>query len=99
VHDVLTQMPATTIALVVTLVLVLMQEGVNGFHDTANAIAAAVYSNSIEARYAVMMAATLNFVGVMGSGCAVAVAMVYLLPVEMVPALARSRRSRSCWPW
>ena len=86
-HDLLAQVPATTVALVVALILVLMQEGVNGFHDTANAIAAAVYSNSIEARYAVIMAATLNFVGVMVSGCAVAFAMVYLLPVEMVAGI------------
>ena len=83
----LTQIPATQVALVVTLVLVLLQEAVNGFHDTANAIAAAVYSNSIEARWAVLMAATLNFLGVMSSGCAVAFAMVYLLPVEMVAGI------------
>jgi phosphate/sulfate permease len=85
--DLLTQIPASQVALVVALVLVLLQEGVNGFHDTANAIAAAVYSNSIEARWAVLMAATLNFVGVMVSGCAVAFAMVYLLPVEMVAGI------------
>jgi phosphate/sulfate permease len=81
------QIPATEIALVTTLVLVLIQEGVNGFHDTANAIAAAVYSNSIEARWAVVMAATFNFFGVMVSGCAVAFSMVYLLPVEMVAGI------------
>jgi len=87
VTDLLSQIPATTVALVVTLMLVLLQEAVNGFHDTANAIAAAVYSNAIEARYAVLMAATLNFIGVMVSGCAVAFAMVYLLPVEMVAGI------------
>jgi phosphate/sulfate permease len=86
-HELLTQIPATEVALVATLLLVLLQEAVNGFHDTANAIAAAVYSNAIEARYAVMMAAALNFVGVMVSGCAVAFAMVYLLPVEMVAGI------------
>jgi phosphate/sulfate permease len=86
-QETLTQIPATQVALVVALVLVLLQEAVNGFHDTANAIAAAVYSNSIEARWAVVMAATLNFVGVMSSGCAVAFAMVYLLPVEMVAGI------------
>ena len=72
----LTDLPASSIALVVALALVLLQEAVNGFHDTANAIAAAVYSNSIEARWAVVMAATLNFLGVMSSGCAVAFTMV-----------------------
>ena len=46
-QDLLTQIPATEVALLTALVLVLLQEGVNGFHDTANAIAAAVYSNSI----------------------------------------------------
>ena len=51
------EVAASSIALVVALVLVLLQEAVNGFHDTANAIAAAVYSNSIEARWAVVMAA------------------------------------------
>jgi phosphate/sulfate permease len=86
-NDLMTQIPASTVALVAALVLVLLQEAVNGFHDTANAIAAAVYSNSIKARYAVIMAASLNFVGVMSSGCAVAFAMVYLLPVEMVAGI------------
>jgi phosphate/sulfate permease len=86
-HELLTQFPASSAALVVAMLLVLLQEGVNGFHDTANAIATAVYSNSIEARWAVLMAATLNFVGVMVSGCAVAFAMVYLLPVEMVAGI------------
>jgi phosphate/sulfate permease len=86
-NDLLTQIPATEVALVTALVLVLLQEAVNGFHDTANAIAAAVYSNSIEARWAVLMAATLNFLGVVTSGCAVAFAMVYLLPVEMVAGI------------
>jgi hypothetical protein len=37
-HEPITQIPATEIALVTALVL--LQEGVNGFHDTANAIAA-----------------------------------------------------------
>jgi len=86
-HELLTQIPATEVALVTALVLVLLQEAVNGFHDTANAIAAAVYSNSIEARWAVLMAATLNFLGVVTSGCAVAFAMVYLLPVPMVAGI------------
>jgi phosphate/sulfate permease len=85
--DLLNAIPASAVALIVALVLVLIQEGVNGFHDTANAIAAAVYSNSIEARYAVVMAASFNFLGVMSSGCAVAFAMVYLLPVEMVAGI------------
>jgi len=86
-HAVLDQVPATQIALIAALFLVLIQEGVNGFHDTANAIAAAVYSGSIGAREAVTLAAVLNFLGVVTSGTAVAFALVYLLPVEMVAGI------------
>jgi len=51
--------------LVIIIVLALLFDFVNGFHDTANAIATSVMTNALRIPYAILMAATLNFVGAM----------------------------------
>jgi len=59
-------------------------EFVNGFHDTANAVATVIYTNSLKPNIAVMWSGFCNFLGVFLGGIAVAMGIVNLLPVEML---------------
>ncbi|MET3709810.1 PiT family inorganic phosphate transporter [Sphingomonas trueperi] len=66
------------------LVIALGFEFVNGFHDTANAVATVIYTNSMPAQLAVIWSGFFNFLGVMTSSGAVAYAIVTLLPVDLI---------------
>ena len=66
------------------LVIALGFEFVNGFHDTANAVATVIYTNAMPAPLAVVWSGVFNFLGVMLSTGAVAYAIVTLLPVDLV---------------
>jgi PiT family inorganic phosphate transporter len=66
------------------LLIALGFEFVNGFHDTANAVATVIYTHSLEPHVAVVYSGILNFVGVLLSSGAVAWAIVSLLPVELI---------------
>ena len=68
----------------VALLIALGFEFVNGFHDTANAVATVIYTHSLEPHVAVVWSGIWNFVGVMLSSGAVAYAIVQLLPVELI---------------
>ncbi|MBF9235912.1 inorganic phosphate transporter [Hymenobacter sp. BT683] len=57
-------------------------EFVNGFHDTANAVATVIYTNTLRPWVAVVWSAFWNFIGVFAGGISVAMGIVYLLPVE-----------------
>jgi inorganic phosphate transporter, PiT family len=59
-------------------------EFVNGFHDTANAVATVIYTHSLEPHVAVVWSGMWNFIGVLVSSGAVAFAIVSLLPVELI---------------
>jgi inorganic phosphate transporter, PiT family len=59
-------------------------EFVNGFHDTANAVATVIYTHSLEPHVAVVWSGMWNFLGVVTSTGAVAFAIVSLLPVELI---------------
>jgi inorganic phosphate transporter, PiT family len=59
-------------------------EFVNGFHDTANAVATVIYTHSLEPHVAVMWSGFWNFAGVVTSTGAVAFGIVSLLPVELI---------------
>ena len=59
-------------------------EFVNGFHDTANAVATVIYTHSLQPQVAVIWSGTLNFLGVLTSSGAVAFGIVSLLPVELI---------------
>jgi PiT family inorganic phosphate transporter len=59
-------------------------EFVNGFHDTAVAVATVIYTHSLEPRLAVVWSGVWNFVGVLTSSGAVAFSIVSLLPVELI---------------
>ncbi|WP_353191036.1 inorganic phosphate transporter [Pandoraea pnomenusa] len=70
--------------LVVALLIALGFEFVNGFHDTANAVATVIYTNSLPPNVAVMWSGLFNFLGVLLSSGAVAFSVVSLLPVELI---------------
>ena len=66
------------------LVIALGFEFVNGFHDTANAVATVIYTHTLEPHTAVVWSGFWNFVGVITSSGAVAFSVVSLLPVGMI---------------
>jgi PiT family inorganic phosphate transporter len=66
------------------LLIALGFEFVNGFHDTANAVATVIYTHSLEPHVAVVYSGILNFIGVLLSSGTVAWAIVSLLPVELI---------------
>ncbi|MGH1587131.1 inorganic phosphate transporter [Methylobacterium phyllosphaerae] len=66
------------------LLIALAFEFVNGFHDTANAVATVIYTHSMSPLVAVIWSGFFNFLGVMLSSGAVAYAIVTLLPVELI---------------
>ncbi|HMD28668.1 MAG TPA: inorganic phosphate transporter, partial [Steroidobacteraceae bacterium] len=68
----------------VALFIALGFEFVNGFHDTANAVATVIYTNSMSPNLAVLWSGTFNFLGVLTSTGAVAFTIVSLLPVELI---------------
>ncbi|MFB9265241.1 inorganic phosphate transporter [Bradyrhizobium erythrophlei] len=72
------------ILLLVALLIALGFEFVNGFHDTANAVATVIYTHSLPAEAAVMWSGLFNFLGVLTSTGAVAFGIVSLLPVELI---------------
>ena len=88
VHNDLLHVPniglITLLFLAAALFLALTFEFVNGFHDTANAVATAIYTNALPAPVAVMWAGFCNFLGVMVASGAVAYGIIALLPVEMI---------------
>src|SRR5579862_1825876 len=68
----------------VALLIALGFEFVNGFHDTANAVATVIYTHSLEPHFAVAWSGMWNFAGVMYSTGAVAFTIITLLPVELI---------------
>src|SRR5271154_7205325 len=72
------------ILLGIALVIALGFEFVNGFHDTANAVATVIYTNSMSPNLAVIWSGAFNFLGVLVSTGAVAFSIVSLLPVELI---------------
>jgi Phosphate transporter family len=72
------------IMLFVALLIALGFEFVNGFHDTANAVATVIYTRSLPAHIAVVWSGLFNLFGVLLSTGAVAFGIVSLLPVELI---------------
>ena len=70
--------------LTVALLIALGFEFVNGFHDTANAVATVIYTHTLEPHIAVVWSGMWNFVGVVLSSGAVAFGIISLLPVELI---------------
>ncbi len=75
---------APFILLGIALLIALGFEFVNGFHDTANAVATVIYTHSLPPHVAVVYSGALNFLGVLVSSGAVAFGIISLLPVELI---------------
>ena len=71
-----------TVLLLLCLVAALSFEFINGFHDTANAVATVIYTHSLKPNVAVIWSGIWNFIGVNVGGIAVAMGIVNLLPTE-----------------
>jgi PiT family inorganic phosphate transporter len=74
----------STVFLFLALALALGFEFVNGFHDTANAVATVIYTHSLKPWIAVIWSGMWNLIGVLVSTGAVAYGVIALLPVELV---------------
>ena len=72
------------VLLAIALLIALGFEFVNGFHDTANAVATVIYTHSLEPNIAVVWSGICNLAGVLVSSGAVAYAIITLLPVELI---------------
>ena len=70
--------------LALALLIALGFEFVNGFHDTANAVATVIYTHSLEPNIAVVWSGICNLAGVLASTGTVAFAVITLLPVELI---------------
>ncbi|MGE0970724.1 inorganic phosphate transporter [Klebsiella sp. WOUb02] len=66
------------------LIIALGFEFVNGFHDTANAVATVIYTHSLPPTVAVIWSGFFNFLGVLLSSGVVAFGIISLLPVELI---------------
>ncbi|OAF07026.1 nuclease PIN [Bradyrhizobium centrolobii] len=75
---------APFLLLFIALLIALGFEFVNGFHDTANAVATVIYTRSLPAHVAVVWSGMFNLFGVLLSSGAVAFGIVSLLPVELI---------------
>lgn len=76
--------PTFTALLIFCLLLACAFEFINGFHDTANAVATVIYTNSLKPWVAVVWSGIWNSVGVFAGGIAVAMGISNLLPVEVL---------------
>lgn len=80
-HDLST---GSALLLALCLLIALGFEFVNGFHDTANAVATVIYTNSLKPTRAVILSGLCNFLGVFVGGISVALGIMKLLPVELL---------------
>lgn len=76
--------PTLTFLLLTCLLAACAFEFINGFHDTANAVATVIYTNSLKPWVAVIWSGIWNSVGVFAGGITVAMGISYLLPVEVL---------------
>ncbi|SDS30570.1 inorganic phosphate transporter, PiT family [Mucilaginibacter mallensis] len=70
------------IVFMICLLAVVGFEFVNGFHDTANAVATVIYTKALKPVYAIPWSGTFNFLGVFLGGVAVAMGILKLLPLD-----------------
>ena len=70
--------------LITCIAIVCIFEFINGFHDTANAVATVIYTRSLPPQAAVVWSGLCNFAGVMTGGIAVAVGIMNLLPIDIL---------------
>lgn len=70
--------------LIACIIAVCCFEFINGFHDTANAVATVIYTNSMKPRAAVILSGICNFSGVYFGGILVAIGIINLFPVNVL---------------
>ena len=75
------------ILFIVCMLAVCTFEFVNGFHDTANAVATVIYTGALKPRVAVIWSGFFNFLGVLAGGVSVAMGIVNLLPLGDIMAI------------
>lgn len=76
--------PVTFFLLFISLLAACAFEFVNGFHDTANAVATVIYTHSLKPTTAVVWSGVFNFAGVLLGGIGVAMGIINLLPVDLL---------------
>ncbi|UDG79732.1 inorganic phosphate transporter PitA [Candidatus Steffania adelgidicola] len=74
----------TGLMLLIALIFVLAYEAINGFHDTANAVATVIYTRALGSQLAVVISGVFNFLGVLMGGLRVTYAIVHLLPIDLL---------------
>ncbi len=74
----------STVVLFIAVGLALTFEFVNGFHDTANAVATVIYTHTLKPNVAVVWSGIWNLIGALASSGAVAFGIIALLPVEFI---------------
>ncbi len=74
----------STIVLFIAVGLALSFEFVNGFHDTANAVATVIYTHTLKPNIAVVWSGIWNLIGALASSGAVAFGIIALLPAEFI---------------
>ena len=79
------------ILLLIALVIAFGFECINGFHDTANAVATVIYTKSMKPTWAVVWSGIWNFIGVHAGGIGVAFSIVHLLPVDLLVNIKTGR--------
>jgi PiT family inorganic phosphate transporter len=75
---------AYTLFLIACLLAACAFEFINGFHDTANAVATVIYTHSLKPTIAVVWSGIWNFIGVNIGGIAVAIGIINLLPIDVI---------------
>jgi PiT family inorganic phosphate transporter len=73
-----------SIFLILCLLAAFSFEFINGFHDTANAVATVIYTHSLKPTIAVIWSGIWNFIGVNVGGIAVAIGIINLLPLDVI---------------
>jgi phosphate/sulfate permease len=73
-----------TVFLILCLLAAVAFEFINGFHDTANAVATVIYTHSMKPTVAVIWSGIWNFIGVNVGGIAVAMGIINLLPTDVL---------------
>jgi phosphate/sulfate permease len=73
-----------TFILIICILAVCLFEFINGFHDTANAVATVIYTNAMKPRAAVIWSGICNFCGVFFGGTLVAIGIINLFPVSVL---------------
>ncbi|MFA6200129.1 MAG: inorganic phosphate transporter [Bacteroidales bacterium] len=76
--------PSIFILFIACVVCAIIFEFINGFHDTANAVATVIYTRTLKPRIAVLWSGLWNFLGVYLGGITVAMAIMHLLPLDVL---------------